>query len=100
MIAFAWVAQKNNYDCSHQLLFLKVGKYALLCLHNGYSNSSTQGVTKKLTQQYVGPLRVLEKVRRLAYHLDDSLNWRIHPVFLVTQLEPALPPSQDPFQRP
>ena len=72
----------------------------MLRLHKGYSFPSTAGVTKKLTQQYVGPFRIVEKVGRLAYRLDVLPDWRIHPVFSVAQLEPAPPPTEDPFGRP
>lgn len=69
----------------------------MLRLHKGYSISSSVSVSKKLTQQYVGPFHVLEKVGRLAYKLEVFLNWRIHPVFLMAQLEPALSSIDDPF---
>lgn len=57
-------------------------------------------ITKKLIQQYVGPFCILEKIGQLAYKLDISANWKIHPVFLVAQLKPAPNPAQDPFARP
>lgn len=79
---------------------MKVGEWAMLRLHKGYSIPSTLGVTKKLTQQYVGPFCISEKVGRLAYRLAIPPHWKIHPVFSVAQLEPAPPPSGDPFHRP
>ena len=78
---------------------MKVGNWAMLRLHKGYSIPSSAGVTKKLTQQYVGPFQIKERVRRLAYKLKISDDWRIHPVFLVAQLEPAPKPSNDLFRR-
>ena len=99
-IFFALLNQKLTYDCRHQPLFMKVGKWALLRLHKGYSIPTTAGVTKKLTQQYVSPFCIIEKVSRLAYKLDIPPDWRIHPVFSVAQLEPAPPPTEDPFVRP
>ena len=63
-------------------------------------NSQLNGITKKLTQQYVGPFRIVEKVGRFAYRLDILPDWRIHPVFSVAQLEPAPPPAEDLFGRP
>ena len=51
---------------------MKVGEWALLRLHKGYSISTTAGITKKLTQQYVGPFCIIEKVGHLAYKLDIS----------------------------
>ena len=92
--------QKTTYDRKHQPLFMKVGEWAMLRLHKGYNIPATAGVTRKLTQQYVGPFRIVEKVGRLAYRLDVPLDWRIHPVFSVAQLEPAPPPAEDPFARP
>ncbi len=94
------MAHKNHYDCSHQFLFLKIEEYTLLRLHKSYSIPSILEVTKKLTQQYVGPFKVLEKVGRLDYCLDILPNWCIHRVFLLAQLEPASPLSEDPFQPP
>lgn len=99
-ISFALLNQKVTYDRKHQPLFMKVRKWAILRLHKGYSISTTAEVTKKLTQQYVGLFRVVEKVGCLAYKFDVSPNWRIHPVFSVAQLELAPPPAKDPFGRP
>ena len=99
-ISFALLNQKLAYNRRHQRLFMKVGEWALLRLHKGYSIPATARVTKKLTQQYVGPFRIMEKVGRLAYRLDVPPDWRIYPVFSVVQLEPAPPPAEDPFGRP
>ena len=71
----------------------------MLKLHKGYSIPSSTGVTKKLTQHYVGPFHVLEKVGRLAYKLDVPLDWRVHLVFSVAQFEPAPSPTDNPFNR-
>lgn len=61
-ISFALANQKTHYDRKHQPLFMKIGDWAMLRLHKGYSIPSSAGVTKKLTQQYVSPFRILEKV--------------------------------------
>ena len=73
-ISFALANQKTNYDRKHQPLFMKVGDWAMLKLHKEYSIPSSASVTKKLTQQYVGPFRVFEKVGRLAYKRDLPLD--------------------------
>ena len=99
-MSFALLNQKVIYDRKHQPLFMKVGKWAMLRLHKGYSIPVTAGVTKKLTQQYVSLFRIIEKVGRLAYKLDVSPDWQIHLVFSVAHLELAPPPAEDPFGRP
>ena len=98
-ISFALANQKEHYNRSHQPLFMRVGDWAMLRLHKGYLIPSSIGMTKKLTQQYVGPFQIVKKVGRLAYKLDVPSDWRIHPVFSVAQLEPAPDPAKDPFQR-
>ena len=99
-ISFAQMNNKRHYDRRHQPMYLKVGEWALVRLHKGYEIPSTLGITKKLTDQYVGPFKVLEKIGKLAYRLDVPDHWRIHPVFTVAQLEPAPDPNMDPYDRP
>ena len=99
-IAFAQMWNKFHYDRKHQPMFLKVGDWALLRLHKGYSIPSALGVTTKLAQQYVGPFKVTERVGRLAYRLEVPDDWKVHPVFTIAQLEPAPAPSDDPYNRP
>ncbi len=48
-MSFALLNQKVTYDRKHQPLFMKVGEWAMLRLHKGYSIPATAGVTKKLT---------------------------------------------------
>lgn len=71
----------------------------MLRLHKRYSIPSTWGFNKKLTQQYVCLVCISKKIGRLAYRLAIFPHKKIHPVFLVTQLEPAPPPSENPFHR-
>lgn len=99
-ISFALANQKAHYNRKHQPMFMKVGDWAMLRLHKGYSILTSAGITKKLTQQYVGPFLILKKVGRLAYRLEVPRDWKIHPVFSIAQLEPAPAPAQDPFHRP
>ena len=54
---------------------------------------------KKLSQQYVGPFTVMEKIGRLAYRLNISAHWRVHPIFSVTQLKASPKDDTDPYQR-
>ena len=71
----------------------------MLKIHKSYSIPSSVGVTKKLTQQYVGPFQIVKRIDWLAYRLEVPNDWRIHPVFSVAQLEPAPDLSKDPFHR-
>lgn len=98
-VCFVLFNQKITYNRKYQLLFMKVGKWAMLQLHKRYSILATAEVTKKLTQQYVSLFRIIEKIGCLTYRLDVSSDWRIHPVFSVAQLELALPLAEDPFGR-
>lgn len=66
-------------------------------LHRWYSILAMVGVTKKLTQEYVGSFLIKERIGRLAYKLDIPLDWKIPPVLLIAQLQPAPTSSKDPF---
>ncbi len=78
---------------------MKTGDQAFIKLHHGYNIPSTNVLGKELSQQYVGPFQILEKISCLAYRLGLSNHWRIHPVLSVAQLEPA-PLEKDPFDCP
>lgn len=69
-ISFVLANQKTYYNQKHPLFFIKFRDWAMLKLHKGYSILSSAGVTKKLTQQYVGPFWVFEKGGRLTYKLN------------------------------
>ena len=60
---------------------------------------STVSLTKKLTQQYVGPFQVIERVDRLAYRLAVHEDWRVHPIFNIWQLDSCSSPHEDPSRR-
>ena len=69
---FAQIAQKFHYNKFHQPMFFKVGDKAFIKLHKEYNILLTTLLKKKLSQQYVGPFTVIEKVKRLAYKLNIS----------------------------
>ena len=98
-IAFAQMNAKWQYDQKHKPLTMQIGDWALLRLHRGYNISSTARIGRKLSQQYVGPFRIVERVGSLAYKLDIPDNWRIHPVFTIAQLEPCSSSTDDAFKR-
>lgn len=99
-IVFATSNYKEYYDRCHQPLFMKVGTWAMFWLYKRYSISSALGVIKKLTQQYINLFPILEIIGCLAYKLDISANWKIHPVFLVAQLKLTFFQISDPFNQP
>ena len=43
---------------------------------------------KKLSSQYLGPFKIIEKRERMNYRLELPENLRLHPVFHISQLEP------------
>ena len=86
-MAFAAVLMKARYDARHLPLNLKEGDEVFLKLHQGYSIPGL--ANRKLSQQRVGPFKILAKVGTLAYRLQLPPVMRIHPVVSVAQLEPS-----------
>ena len=99
-VAFAQIQQKYHYDKGHHPQFLRVGEWADLNLHKGYKIPTTSVIDRKYSQQRAGPMRVVERVGRLAYRLDIPDHWRVHPVFSIAQFEPAPAPDANPYNRP
>jgi hypothetical protein len=89
------INSKKQYDRHHTPMFLKVGDYALLRFHKGYKIPSA--ANKKLSQQYSPPLKVIERIGRLAYRLEIPTHWKIHNVFSI---QPTAAPEADPYKRP
>ena len=86
-MAFASTIMKARYDAKHLAVNLNKGDEVFLKLHHGYSIPGL--ANRKLSQQRVGPFRILAKVGTLAYKLELPPVMRIHPVISVAQLEPA-----------
>ena len=93
-IAFANAMSKKRYDSAHKAMNLAPGSLAYLRLHHGYS---IPGVHPKLSNQRVGPFKVVKKVGNLAYRLELPEIMRIYPVISIAQLEPAF--DNDPYAR-
>jgi hypothetical protein len=84
----------RHYNRKHKDVEFEKGSIVFLRLGTGYK---LKGIPKqKIGMQRVSPFRIIDRVSRLAYKLELSANWQIHPVISVVQLEPA--PS-DPFDR-
>ena len=86
-MSFASTIMKARYDSKHLDLRLKEGDQVFLKLHHGYSIPGL--ANRKLSQQRVGPFKVLSKIGTLAYKLELPPVMKIHPVISVAQLEPA-----------
>ena len=98
-IDWANVSYKRHYDRRHSSLFLKVGEWALLKLHHGYSLPSILRMTKKVSQKYVEPFKVIRRIERLTYQLNISNDWKIHSIFSVAQLKSSSASTKDSFNR-
>lgn len=79
--------QKSYVDCRRRELEFQVGDKVLL------KNSPTKGVVRfrrksgKLSPRFIGPFKILERVRRVGYCLALPLNLsRIHDVFHISML--------------
>jgi hypothetical protein len=96
-IDLAKMAMKHAYDQKHRPLYLKVGDWVNIRLHKGYNIPAVKN--KKLGEQYAGPVKVIERVGRLAYRLELPHAWKVYNVFTIAQLEPTSHPSADPYQR-
>ena len=93
---FANVKAKIHYDFNHQAIEFKENDQVFLWLYKGYSLSGKS--SRKISNQWCGLFRIIKRVGRLAYELELSSIWRIHPVVFITQIEPAF--SDDFYEQP
>jgi len=63
---------------------IEVGELLML----NAKNIRTKRPSKKLSTKLYGPFKVLEKKGSRAYKLEISPQWKVHPVFHVSLLEP------------
>jgi len=97
-IAITQRAMSKHYDKKHISPNFSTG-YAFLCLGAGYSIPAVP--KQKLTQQRVGPFKILKVVGKgKAYRLQLPPHYGIHPVISVVHLEPSSAPGSDPYNRP
>jgi hypothetical protein len=81
-------ADKGRSERTFQIgdsVFLKIQLY----VHSSLAPRSNQ----KLSFMYFGPFKVLALIGQVAYKLELPPSVAIHPVFHVSQLKQALPPS-------
>ncbi|SLM41004.1 reverse partial [Lasallia pustulata] len=93
---FANLLAKLQYDKHHRPLSMEVEDEVFIKLHKGYTLPLV--INWKLSNQRAGPLKIVKKIGLLAYRLNIPVNWKIHPVISVAQLEPA-PKGNDPYER-
>ena len=91
---------KQYYDKAHTPRFFHAGDMVNLRLHRGYTLPSLVGRNKKLGQPFIGLIRILARIGRLAYRLDIPATWKIHDVASIAHLEPASRGEDDPYRRP
>jgi hypothetical protein len=86
------------YDRKHKPLSLKPGDSVYIrlapSLQPGYKLPNE--ISRKLSEQRVGPFKILESVGRLAYKVQLPSTWKIHPILSVAHLEPH---KADPYNR-
>lgn len=93
-ISLSQMAMKRYYDARHTPKSFKVGDEVMLRLHNSYNIPEV--ANKKLSSQYTGRFKVLERIGKLAYRLDLPPHWRINDVISIAHLEQA---HKDPYDR-
>jgi hypothetical protein len=81
-------ADKNRSECSFE-----VGDMVYLKLQPYIQTSIATRASHKLSCRYFGPYPVVTKVGTVAYKLQLPEHTNIHPVFHVSLLKKALPPT-------
>jgi hypothetical protein len=76
-INWAQMINKIHYDRRHSSLLLKVNEWAMLRLHHEYFIFDSKNMIKKISTQYVESFKVVQIVKRLAYRLAISEDWKI-----------------------
>jgi hypothetical protein len=99
VIDWAQMINKTHYDRRHSSLFLKIDEWTMLRLHHDYSISESKNMIKKISTQYVKSFKVVQRIKRLAYRLVISEDWKMHSIFSIVQLESASDSAQNFYNR-
>ena len=86
-IVYITMTMKYYYNQKHKSLYFKAEDLINLHLYKSYTLLSLREKNKKLRQQFVNLLKVLNCVRKLTYWLELSLSWCIHDVISVAHLK-------------
>jgi transposase InsO family protein len=89
--------QKAYADKRRQELVFNVGDKVFLNADRVDNIVTKNRPSRKLNDKRIGPYAIIAKVGSVAYRLRLPKNIRVHPVFHVSQLEPA--PKKDSFNR-
>ncbi len=88
-IAYAAMKMKYYYNWKYKSLYFKMRDLVNLHLHKNYTLLSLKEKNKKLRQQFMSLLKVLNCVKKLTYWLELSLSWHIYDVISVAHLKSA-----------
>src|SRR5262249_35810758 len=61
--------------------------WVLLKLQPSKYNSLRNTRVQKMAHKYYGPVKIIDKIRAVAYRLDLPIGFEIHPTFHVSQLK-------------
>jgi hypothetical protein len=93
---------KRFADRKRRHVDYKVGQMVWLDIRN----LNTGRPTKKLDVRRTGPFPIIDRISPVAYKLQLPRSWRVHPVFHISLLQPAIvdedlhPPVLDDTLRP
>ncbi len=73
-IAYVIMTMKYYYDWKHKFLYFKTEDLINLHLHKNYMLLSLKEKNKKLRQQFMSLLKVLNCIEKLIYWLELSLS--------------------------
>ncbi len=94
-IIYITITMKYYYNWKHKSLYFKTEDLINLHLYKSYMLLSLKKKNKKLRQQFMSLLKVLNCVKKLIYWLKLLLSWCIHDVISVAHLKSAY--INDPY---